>query len=394
MQPLARTSSAGTSYTAAQVQAMLFGPSLQMRWLFDLLGPGLTPKGDLTPYVLWSESGGAHGGSPPQITHDSNQAVKRKLTFTMRVASSLGINVLRDLVRVRYQILAPDGSWLEWVVGIFAWTPPSRVIQEGITYWSASCPDLSQLLSNESLEVSTSVTGGTSYAAGVAKFVGLVTATPLQTLLLDQGQVLANGLSWTAGTDSALKAINDLLAAVVYTSAYMKGNVLTARPYPDFTQEPVAMLLDTVNGQAQVLGPFGDTPDYSKALFNVFRVTGSDPRSSPVFAEYVNNRADSPTSVASLGQRYVKYINDSKITNNGTAHLRAKREAQAAARIYSTLQVGLPPFPLFDDLDVMELVYQSQDEGLVDQNYLVLSWTHTCSAAAATTISLQRVVAA
>jgi hypothetical protein len=392
MQSLARTSSAGTSYTAAQVQSMLFSqPSLQMRWLFDLLGPGLNVKGDLTPYILWSGTG---GGQPPQITHDSNQAVKRKLTFTMRYASSLGINVLRDLVRVRYQVLAPDGGWLEWVVGVFAWTPPNRSIQEGITYWSASCPDLSQLLSNESLESSTSVPAGTAYSTGVAKFVQMITATPLQVAILNPTSTLTNGLSWTAGTDSALKAINDLLTAVVYTTAYMKGNVLTARPYPDFTQESTALLLDTVAGQAQVLGPFGDTPDYSKALFNVFRVTGQDPRSSPTFAEYVNNRADSPTSVANLGQRYIKYIQDSKITDNGTAQLRAQREAQAAARIYSTLQVGLPPFPLFEDLDVVKLVYQSQDEGLVDRSYLVLSWTHTCSAAAATTVSLQRVVAA
>lgn len=399
MLSLAATSSAGTSYTAAQVQALLFGPSLRMRWFFDLLGPGLNYKADLTPNIVSSESTSAVADSrvvvsaqPPQITYDYTQAVKRKLTFTMRYVA--GVNVLRDLVRVRYQVLAPDGGWLEWVVGIFMWTPPNRVIQEGVTYWTATCPDLNQLLSNETLEVSTSVTGGTSYAVGVARFVGLVTSTPLTVAILNSTPVLAAGLSWTAGTDSALKAINDLLGAVVFTTAYMKGNAVTARQYPDFTQEPVALYLDTIAGQAQVMGPFGDTPDYSQALFNVFRVSGQDPRTGPVYAEYVNNRADSPISVSNLGQRYVKYINDSSITDNGTAYRRAQQEAQAAARIYSTFNVGLPPWPFFEDLDCVRLVYQSADDGVVDAKYLVMNWVHYCATSWATTVGMQRVVAA
>src|SRR2546423_15678550 len=112
------TSTNGTTYSAAQVQALLQGPSLQMRWFFDLLSAQLAYRLDLTSSVYEASrilSSGGVSVSAPTITYDAGRAVKRQLTFTMRSLSS--VNVRQDLVRARYEVLAPDGGWLDWGIG-------------------------------------------------------------------------------------------------------------------------------------------------------------------------------------------------------------------------------------------------------------------------------------
>src|SRR5437868_5676909 len=106
---LGGASTGGTTYTAAQVFALLNGPSLTMQWQFDLLDEKLRYKADLTA--------GMDNSQPPVIGYDSNRAVKRELRLRMR-ANPL-VNPLRDLIRVRYAIQAPDSGWLEWSIGLF-----------------------------------------------------------------------------------------------------------------------------------------------------------------------------------------------------------------------------------------------------------------------------------
>lgn len=376
------TSSAGTVYTAAQVLAMLLGPSLEMRWLFDLLGPDLTYKADLTPLV--------QAGSP-QISHDSTRAVKRVLTLTMRASS--GVNVLQDLVRVRYEVLAPDGGWLDWQIGLFMLTPPAKAIHEGYTLWTITAPDLSQLLVDAAFSGATAFQAGSDRAASVRQLVsGYGGRTPLSAVIPGWSTTLPASMGWNAG-DSRLKAVNDLLAADNYTNAWMSGALLTSKPVPDFTQVTPVLTLDAVAGQAQIFGPLAEVPDYANA-FNQFLVTGQDPRQQPVSAPpYENRRPDSPVSLVNWHPR-LKVINDSSLPDAGACAVRARIEAQTSARILSALTVGTVPFPFFEDLDVVALAYQSADEGVVRANYLVIAGTHTCAAGAPTMGTLQRLVAA
>jgi hypothetical protein len=383
------TSSAGTTYTALQVLQMLEGPSLRMRWFYDLLSAQFQFKGDLTPLVQTPLS--TPSSSPPAIAHDHSRAVMRQMTFRMR-ASSL-VNVLQDLVRVRYEILAPDGGWLDWIIGTFEFTPPVKEIHEGYTLWSVTAPDLSQLLADASLGNSGSTPMGANYISAIgglaASYGGL---TSLTTTIPDLGLTLPSALPYALG-DSYLKTINALLGAIVYTPVWVDGNILSSQPVPDYSQVTPVMVFDTVAGQAQVMGPFSDTPDYSNA-FNVFVVTGQDPNRKPVSARYENHRADSPISIENWGRVRLKAINDSTLHSNDACDRRAKAEAQLASRIYSNLGVATVPFPFLGDLDVITLAYQTTDEGLVRRNFVVVAGTHTCWASTPTTGVLQRVVAA
>ncbi len=378
---LGGVSSGGTTYSAAQVQALFFGPSLQIDCYFDLLNADGHFKLDLTPLIDFTR--------PPTLDHDSSRAVKRQLAnLNMRSLSS--VDVSRDLIRVRYQVLAPDGGWLQWPLGIFMFMPPVKSIAEGLTWWALNAPDLSQLLALAALPTASASTAGTPYVQAVAQMLSVYGGpTRLTADLIDLGWTLPADLPWDGGA-SYLTVINKLLEAAVYVPAAMRGTQLVSRPIPDYSQQPVVLMLDTVAGQGQVLGPFSETQDRSNA-YNQIGTTAGDPRLGEVTGYYENTRPESPVSTVRSPPRF-KLIQDSKLSTRAAAQARAIAEIQAAARIYSTLTVGLPPFPFFEDLDVVRLVYNSVDEGLVDERYLVNRWQ--CPLGMVPTVcDFQRVVA-
>lgn len=372
----------GTTYTAAQVLAMLNSPSLAMQWYFDLLDEKLNWKADLTA--------GMDSNQPPIISYDSTRAVKRELRCRMR--ANAVANPLRDLIRVRFAIQAPDGGWLQWLIGVFMLTPPTKDIFEAYTWWTMTCPDTSQFLTDAAFGVATSVAAGMSYPNAIRQIVSNYGgSTPLDLQIPLPAATIAASLVWDAGA-SRLKAVNDLLRAVNYIPAWMNGATLVSNPYPDFNQLLPVLTLDTVNGGAQLIGPFQETADYTNA-YNQVKVIGQDPRRTPIYAYAENTRPDSPVSLESWRPR-LKVVNDSAIADQGTAKARAITELQLAARIYSTLNVSMPPFPFWEDLDPATLIWNSNDEGLVQRNYVITAGSHTCAAAVPTTIACQRLVAA
>jgi hypothetical protein len=379
---LGGTSSLGTVYSSTQVIALLSGPSLTMRWYFDLLSETLAYKVDLSPSLDESQ--------PAVLSYDASRAVKRELRLRMRANSS--VNPLRDLLRLRYEIRTPDGGTLQWVIGIFMFAPPSKEIHETYTWWSVSCPDASQFLADSAFANSTAVPAGTHYPTAIRQIVSSYGGTtPLSVSMPLPPATVPASLVWDAGA-TRLKAVNDLIGAVNYTAAYMNGTTLVSNPQPDFNRMLPTLVLDTITGQAQVIGPLTEVADYVNA-FNQVRVIGQDPRRNPIYAYRENTRDDSPVSLRNWRPR-LKVINDSAIADQAHADARAFTELQISARIYSALTVGTVPFPFFEDLDTVTLAYSSTDEGVVRRQYLVIAGSHTCSAGVPTTGTLQRLVAA
>jgi hypothetical protein len=383
MQILARTSSAGTAYTADQVRAQLSAPAVQERWVFDRLNASGVPIGDLTPYVDYSAT--------PEIDHDSTRSVRR--TLKMRVAGNSPLTPLHDLIRPRYQILMPDGGWVDFVLGTFAILPTNRQIEAGATWLDIQGADLSQLLVDAGFLVSTGIPGGTGVIAGVNMLVsGYGGLTPITTRIVDPGTVLPAAYGWEYG-NNPLKAVNDLLAAVNFTSAALDENgVLCAQLIPDWNQVIPSATFDTTTSTSMVLGPINERPDYSKA-FNVAIVVIEDPRRPSLSATVPNWRSDSPIAIPNWHVK-TQVIRDSRVVDLVTAEAVGLAAIQEAARIYSPVILDTLPWPAWQDQDVCRLVYSSPDEGTVNVNCVVSRWTHRCRAGAKTTHTLHKIVPA
>ena len=196
MQPFGpQTSSLGTTYTGAQVQAMITGRSARERWVWDRLDRYGYFQGDLTPFV--AESGMAPSAQPhlqqaigftrssstmgtvqvPSITHDTTRAVHRSAQLDVR--GDAPVNWVSDLIRPHYQILSPDGGWIDFPQGVFLATNPSKDITDAVTWHHMQMADQGQILSDASFQTQYTVAAGTNYVAAIRSLVsGLVLNNP------------------------------------------------------------------------------------------------------------------------------------------------------------------------------------------------------------------------
>lgn len=374
----------GVTYSAQQVLDMIVGPTLNMRWVFDLLSHDLTWKADMTPYILHD--------SPPSIEMDRSRDVVRQLKLNMRAMPN--VDLMRDLVNVRYQLQAPppDYGWLQWRDGPFSLEPASRSISEAQTEWEIVAPDLSQLLSDDGFGLSYALDAGTSYAAGVSQIVNQYQGpTRLSASVPELGTKLPASLGWEPDA-SRLKAANDTLAAMSFAQGWMRRTTFISYPLPDWSLVQPAAVFDLVAGHVQVYGPFKVALDPS-TFFNRFQVLGEDPRRQPLRLPqpYENANPDSDISTVRWHPR-LKVIRDSKLADLAACQARARAEAQAAAMMTTNFELELPPWPFTEPDDVYQVTYKAADEGIQPAKYLVVGGTHVCQAESKTHAKLQKVL--
>jgi hypothetical protein len=384
MQPLAAVSSAGTAYTAAQVAAMLFGPTGRETWVFYHLGPDKTWRHDISSYV--------DHDSEPKVEHDTTRAVMR--TLDLRLRGDAPVNPLRDLIQPRYRLYAPDGGYLEWPLGVFSVVPPPRAISPGLTMLSMKLPDVTQLLVDAAFSSSFTAPRGTSYIGMIQLIVsssGLPTPIPVR--IPDPGTALPATLTWEYGT-SRLKAINDLLGALSYFPAWAdEHGILRSSRIPDWNTVRPTATFDATSGQAAITASFEVTADPSKA-YNQILVVGEDPRREAVIGFYENTNPLSPVSTANWHPRMLPPVRDSSIADEYCAALKAKALAQQYARVYSEATPDSLAWPVSQDHDVYQLRYASPQEGTVNAPHVEVGWTMTCRAGGPTRHRLTRIVPA
>lgn len=370
MQPLGpRISTAGTSYTATQVQAQLFGRRATERWLFDRWSQDLTYLADITGKVDVSHM-------PPVVAHDSTAAIKRGLT--MRVRADAGLTLGTDLIVPHYQIQMPDGGFVDFRLGVYRASIVEREIAPSATWLNIEGRDLSELLAMAEFSAAYSVAAGARIVPAITTIAqGYGGATPIQVRIPDAGTTLPASLTWDAGA-SRLKAINDLLQAMNYIPAgFDEWGVLTSMPIPDYSAAQPAIVFDSTQGQS-ILSAYPARPKFDPSgAFNICTVKVEDPRRTPFTVTVKNTSGSSPVSLANFPPKGV-LISDSKIVDAATAAARARTELQAAARVYQSGPYYLASFPALQDLDVCRLIFQTKDEGLSQGNYLTTRWQMTC----------------
>lgn len=374
MQPLGRTSSKGTVYTAAQVAALLFAPALQETWKFDWLYPDGRYQGDFTKFL--------DNQLPPRITHDATRAMKRDLTFNIR-SSGLAINPLQDLVRVHYQVTSPDGGFIDFVVGTFALLPPKKEVKVK-TNQTFQCADLSQLLIDGAFTGTFSLKAGNTIGTAVLAVVSSLGGPfPFQYSIPDTGRVLVSDLVWEAGV-SRLQALNDIMASFSYLPIFFDAfGVLKSAPLPDYSTAQSTFTFDLMNTSAGKI-PVSEQKDLSMA-FNqcVVVVERSNPTPVSISQLAQNTSVLSEVSIPRWHPKMGPIIRDSTIIDSVVAGQRALYELQKAARIYDPITVQTLPWPVSEDLDYYSLFYNTSDEGVQFNKFLELGWTMECLAGGA-----------
>jgi hypothetical protein len=383
MQTLARTSTLGTVYSAAQVSAMLTDSGLQETWRFYLVDIQGKPIADITSYV--------DRGQPPSIEHDSTRAIQRTLTILVR--KDAGINTLRALIEPHYQIVSPDGGLIDFTLGVFAIAKTEPAVTPPVTWLKITAGDLGQVLSEVKFLTAIGLPAGANVVSGILYLLGGLIGTGNVTFIPDRGYTLPTALGWKAG-DTILGAITDLLRAMTYTDpSFDENGVLRADAIPDYSVALPAFTFDTTTGLSIVAGDIkGDVLDITDAP-NIIRVDVEDPQRPAFSTTYTNNTPASAISVPNSFPR-IMVIKDSTQVNGTTAASLAFTQAQQAAQVYATCVLDTYPWPLSQNLDVYSIVFTNPDEGTVVRKYLETGWRMLCAPGALTQHTWRRVVPA
>lgn len=386
-----RTSTLGTVYQAADIQAQLTAGEAREQYVFDRLDSAQNYLSDLTPFV-------EKRATPPTITHDTTQAVKRTLTIRFKGDVPLyagGILSLNNQVRAHYQLLMPDGGFVDFVLGTFVVLPAGGEVRPGVAWHDLTASDYGQVLLDYNFQTSTSVAGGVSAVSAVASLLSIPGSTvPLRMLIPDLGRTLALPLTWDPGM-SRLKAINDILGAVAYFPAWFdEFGRLRSSPIPDWNTVKPSFTFDGTQQGSILQVPFRQTVDWSLAG-NIQTVYVEDPRRAFFSATYINVNPLSPVSVQNLGHpKSLAPIKDSTIPDAASALLVAKASCQAAARLYQSWAMDTTAWPLGQDQDVLGATWSDADDGLVRSQFVESGWVMRCHAGGATTHTLNQLVAA
>jgi hypothetical protein len=356
---------------------------VQEDWTVDLLDLNLKPKGDLSGYV--SRGGGA------DIAYDSTAAIKRTLAIPT-VSGAVGI-LPSDCMRVWYKLLAPDGGWLRTPLGTFMQPAPATQSSTPAATWlNVSASELLQFLTETTFVESYAVGLLTNYVSAIRNIIAMAGGPRLVVRIPDPGKYLLAPLGWDSGV-SLLTAVNDLLAAIGYTTAYTDAmGVIRADPLPNFSLIQPSFTFDATTGHGIVAGNIQRSPDPSK-IINACKVVGEDARKEPVSATYTNIAAASPISVPRLGRTKMLLIKDSTVADAQAALARAKFEVQMAAANYAPIALSTFSWPFSENLDVYKLVYSTPDEGLVSLLVAETKWSHHVGAGGFSTHTLNAVVA-
>lgn len=283
------------------------------------------------------------------------------------VPESPEINYLTDRIQPFMEIQMPDGQWIEYPLGVFMLSTPTR--QDGVSgvYRDIEAYDELIILDDDKFTSRYLIPAGTKYTKAVEDI--LISAGITKFNIQDKADVLTVDKEFKIGT-SKLEAINELLSAINYTPLWVDANgFFTAYPYvspanrrADYTyaDDEISILY---NGMEEEL----DLSD----IANAWVVTQSNPEKAPLVSVKVNNSPESPTSTVNLGRTIVDFREVDDIADQATLDAYVERIAFEASQVFGKLRFKTALIPFHEYSDVLWIKY---DALKIDDKFSETSW--------------------
>ncbi len=377
MQPIGpRTSTLGTTYSAAQVLSLLQSPCGVETALFEQVDGNGNTLADISAFVAGESQGqkvadSAQGPQRPTIQHDTTQTVPRTITLSIRAAANL--DWYNDRIRVWRRVLAPDGGWVEFRIGTFVPTAPGKATDSSGVWRHVTYADESQLCNDTELLTPYTSPAGSSYLAEAQ--AALLRVIPAARVLATPNSTsLSASQTWSAGT-TVLQQVNDLLSGIGYGAVWFdEQGFARMHPLPDYSTVAPDFLFDLTQASTSfAASPLPQLDDTTQAV-NSCTFSGQDTRLQTFSAYYENTSPSSPVSTVNFRRKHLN-TSDSKVSDRNSALKRARIAVQEGSRIYRPLTLSTMAWPLSQHLDVYQLAYDDPDDGLFVANYVETAWS-------------------
>lgn len=396
MQTIARD-----NYTAEQVKAALHYSNRKIAFRYELLDKNNQYKKALT--TVFSE-----GSS---INYDLLAEIKRTAQFTLKDDGT--INFLSDRIKPYCRLYIPPGrvlaryytflqpqfpalykqiqeapetgGWVEWPLGVFLLSTPSRKTNYASKIREVEAYDQLQVLKDDRVTGRYLIPAGTNFITAIKNLLDGAGITNQN--LTPTTKTLPVDREWDGGTPK-LEIINELLEALGYDKLYFDENgYAVAKPYT--TPDQRASEYTYKNDDLSVIVP--DTLKETLDLFNVpnqWVLVVSEPDRAPLKSIYTNDNPNSPTSTVSRGRTIVDY-RQVDAPDQETLDTLAQQLAYKASQVYQEVVFETGIMPMHSHNDVYTLEHSKLG---ISAKFEEIGWSFELSAGANMRHIIRRVV--
>lgn len=295
------------------------------------------------------------------------------------------INYLSDRIKPYMLIKMPDGNWIEYPLGVFHLSTPTRKDEMNKVYREIEAYDGLIILDEDKFQERYTIPAGTKYTDAVKEI--LRSAGIEEFNITDKADTLNSDKEFKIG-DSKLKAVNDLLDSINYTPIWVDANgYFTAYQYIspadraiDYTYEDNELSV-TFNGMEEEL-------DLSEVA-NSWVVVQSNPEEEPLISTKVNDSVDSPTSTVNRGRTVVDFREVEDISSQESLDNYVERIAFEASQVYGKVKFKTALMPFHEYYDVLRVKYSPLG---IDHKFSETSWTMKLEAGGEMEHEVRRVV--
>ena len=330
---------------------------------YELLDKNDRPIGDVTA-----------SGS---ISFDSNSAIKR--VASLSIAEGKEVDYLSDRIKP-YMRLKVAGKMLEFPMGVFLMSSPSRQADAISISKNVECYDKTQILSDDKFDTRHLIRAGENYINAVATIIASAGITNYR--LEASPLTLRTDIEFALGT-SKLLAINQLLKAINYNELWADSyGCIRATQY----QQPEGRKIDIyyVPGKESIVVPGGEELlDTFQAPNKIIRYL-ENAESECIKAMVINSDPASKLSTVSRGRTIVDIEAVDDIADQATLEAYTQRVA-AEKKIYQQVIFSSAVMPHHEFLDCLYLRNKELD---VSGKFIETAWsidmsvggtmTHTC----------------
>lgn len=300
-----------------------------------------------------------------EIQMSSLANIKRTAKFTIQDTGD--INWLSDRVQPFCLLKMPD-KWIEWSMGIFLLSSPTRK-DKGKKIWrEVECYDGLQVLADDKTDSLYYIPEGTNYIEATRNLLIECGITKINLEATDK--ILTISKEWESNTDK-LKIANELLQEINYTSLWVdEWGYFTASKYRS-PQDKAAGYIYKDDSFSIVYGGFREELD----LFHVpnkFTVVVSNAESEPITSTYLNNNVDSPLSITNRGRVISDVRTLDSIADQIALDEYTQRIAFNDSQIYGNVEFESAIMPFHSYSDVIQLEYKPL---AIKDKYTETGWT-------------------
>lgn len=291
-----------------------------------------------------------------------------KRTARFKIKEDNDIDWLNDRIQPFCMLKMPNNTWVEWSLGIFLLTSPTRVEENRIVFREVEAYDGLMILEDDKVLERYMITEGTSYISAI---YNLLRSAGITKINIEQTDTLLNkDIEYEAGTNKGA-IVADLLSEINWTTLWVdEDGYFTAKRYVSPTDlEPNIQYFDD---ELSILKRgMKEDLDLSQVP-NSWSVVASNPEELPLTSIYINENPDSLTSTVSRGRTIVDFREKDNISSQLALDEFIKRIAFEASQVYGYLEFETALNPLHSYNDILDIRYKPLG---IEGKYSEVNWT-------------------